>query len=67
MDGYYRDGDLSLRLIKAVWRRLERDDFSSIRHLALSFCLSVIFFEKPVPTFPDHAPVLAFRRTVLMV
>src|SRR6267378_1896654 len=34
---------------------LERDDFSSNRHPALSFCLSMIFSEKPVPTFPDHA------------
>jgi hypothetical protein len=33
----------------------ERDDFSSNRHPALSFCLSMIFFGKPVPTFPDHA------------
>jgi len=31
------------------------DDFSSNRHPALSFCLSMIFSEKPVPTFPDHA------------
>jgi hypothetical protein len=29
---------------------LERDDFSSNRHPALSFCLSMIFSEKPVPT-----------------
>src|SRR5258705_11673982 len=35
--------------------RLERDDFSSSRHPALSFCLSMIFFGKPVSTFPDHA------------
>jgi len=34
---------------------LERDDFSSNRHPALSFCLSMVFFGKPVPTFPDHA------------
>src|SRR5437762_14012505 len=34
---------------------LERDDFSSNRHPALSFCLSL--FGKPVPTFPDHALV----------
>src|SRR5258705_12411316 len=42
---------------------LERDDFSSNRHPALSFCLSMISAqtlrvcreEKPVPTFPDHA------------
>ena len=42
---------------KCIDRRvsLGRDDFSSIRHLALSFCLSMIFFGKPVPTFPDHA------------
>ncbi|MGO8909505.1 MAG: hypothetical protein ACLQDM_09320 [Bradyrhizobium sp.] len=43
---------------------LERDDFSLNRHLALSFCLSMISAQtlrvcregKPVPTFPDHAP-----------
>ena len=42
---------------------LERDDFSSNRHPALSFCLSMIPAQtlrvcregKPVPTFPDHA------------
>src|SRR5467141_4835873 len=44
-------------------RPLERDDFSSNRHPALSFCLSMISAQtlrvcregKPVPTFPDHA------------
>ena len=42
---------------------LERDDFSSNRHPALSFCLGMISGQtlrvcpegKPVPTFPDHA------------
>ena len=43
--------------------RLERDDFSSNRHLALSFCLSMISATnafrvcregKPLHTFPDH-------------
>src|SRR6267143_4029332 len=42
---------------------LERDDFSSNRHPALSYCLSIISAQtlrvcregKPVPTFPDHA------------
>src|SRR6266481_4540855 len=42
---------------------LERDDFSSNRHPALSLCLSMISGQtlrvcpegKPVPTFPDHA------------
>src|SRR6202043_2267030 len=42
---------------------LERDDFSSNRHPALSLCLSMISAQtlrvcregKPVPTFPDHA------------
>src|SRR5438552_2024621 len=28
-------------------------------HSALSFCLSMIFFGKPVPTFPDHALEIA--------
>ena len=44
---------------------LERDDFSSNFHPGLSFCLSMISAqtrsafvarEKPVSTFPDHAP-----------
>ena len=42
---------------------LERDDFSSNRHPAPAFCLSMISAQtlrvcregKPVPTFPDHA------------
>src|SRR6516165_7400816 len=34
---------------------LERDDFSSNHHPAPAFCLSMIFFLKPVPTFRDHA------------
>src|SRR5258705_8217617 len=46
-----------------MMRSLERDDFSSNRHPALSFCLSMISAQtlrvcregKPVPTFPDHA------------
>jgi hypothetical protein len=29
--------------------------FGLDRHRALSFCLSMIFFGKPVSTFPDHA------------
>src|ERR1700692_3146164 len=49
--------------------RLERDDFSSNRHPALSFCLSMISAQtlrvcregKPVPTFPDRA-LFARRR-----
>ena len=47
---------------------IDRDDFSSNRHPALSFCLSMIFSRKPVPTFPDHAlsppeaPQAMFRR-----
>jgi hypothetical protein len=48
------------RVLKAIFWVLERDDFSSNHHPALSFCLSMIFFGKPVPTFPDHA--LTFRR-----
>ena len=34
---------------------LERDDFSSNRHHVLISSWSMIFFGKPVPTFPDHA------------
>src|SRR5882724_6453763 len=45
---------------------LERDDFSSNRHPALSFCLSMIFSENRYPpsdqvrghAFPDHALAL---------
>ena len=35
--------------------RLEQDDFSSNRHPALSLCLSMSFFAKPVPTFAADA------------
>src|SRR5438874_2636610 len=42
---------------------LERDDFPSNRHPTLSFCLSMIFFRKPVSTFPDHALGGARTRT----
>src|SRR6516164_5176661 len=47
--------------IPFLWReqcsrdRLERDSFTSNRHRALVYCLSMIFFGKPVSTFPDHA------------
>src|SRR5262245_64745951 len=34
---------------------LARDDFSSNRHLALTYSWSMIFFRKPVSTFRDHA------------
>jgi hypothetical protein len=34
---------------------LEQDDFSSNRHPALSLCLSMSFFAKPLPTFAGHA------------
>ena len=36
---------------KGFFAGLERDDFSSIRHLALSFCLSMIFSENRCPLF----------------
>src|SRR5437588_652946 len=39
---------------------LERDDFRSNRHPAvISFCLSMSFFTKPVPTFAGHALAIA--------
>jgi hypothetical protein len=52
---------------------LERDDFSSNRHPALSFCLRMISAQtlgvcregKPVPTFPDHAPASRTLLTLL--
>ncbi len=45
--GFIRPGDPAI---------LERDDFSSNRHPALSFfCLSMIFSENRYPLFPDHA------------
>jgi len=34
---------------------LKRDGFSSNRHPALSYCWSMMFFRKPVPTFRHHA------------
>ncbi len=46
-------------------RSIERDGFSSNRHLALSFCSSMIFFGKPVPTFSDHALGAASSRRSL--
>jgi hypothetical protein len=36
---------------------LERYEFRMNRHRALASCLRMIFFGKPVSTFPDHAPV----------
>ena len=45
----------------AIVPPLERDDFSSSRHPALSFFLfEHDLFGKPVPTFPDHA-LIEFR------
>ena len=39
-------------LLAGLFRRpLERDDFSSNRHRALSFCLSMIFSENRFPLF----------------
>src|SRR6266478_1899277 len=48
---------------RATTASLERDDFRMNRHRALAYCLSMIFFGKPVSTphqvrgrlFPDHA------------
>jgi general secretion pathway protein N len=37
----------------------EQDDFSSNRHPALTFCLRMSLFAKPVPTFAGHALLLA--------
>src|SRR5260370_32399959 len=56
---------VGVRTPKIQFLCLERDDFSSNRHPALSFCLSMISAQtlrvcregKPVPTFPDHALV----------
>jgi hypothetical protein len=43
-------------IVRAItkWRlvaALERDDFSSKRHLALAICLRMIFFENRAPLF----------------
>src|SRR5271165_6878783 len=48
---------------------VRQDDFSSNRHPALSLCLSMSFFAKPVPTFAGHAlapclSVIFFRKPV---
>ena len=40
-----------LQVKRARGLRLERDDFSSNRHPALSFCLSMIFSENRYPLF----------------
>src|SRR5216683_6492999 len=45
---------------------LERDDFSSNRHPALS-CLSMSFFAKPAPTFAGHALGIALGVIVATV
>src|SRR5207248_8344596 len=59
-------GSLLLRGVSAgAAGGLEQDDFSSNRHPALYFCLSMIFFGKPVPTFPDHALVLLSQKVAL--
>jgi hypothetical protein len=34
---------------------LARDGFKSNRHRALAYWLRMIFFGKPLHTFPDHA------------
>jgi len=44
---------------------LERDDFSSNHHPALTFCLSMIFFRKPVSTFRDHALIVLWATLVV--
>jgi hypothetical protein len=38
---------------------LERDDFSLSHHPALTFCFARDLFRKPVPTFRDHALMIA--------
>src|SRR3984893_14983845 len=57
------DGGQTVARCRGFENTLERDDFSSNRHPALSSCLSMISAQtlrvcregKPVPTFPDHA------------
>jgi hypothetical protein len=34
---------------------LKRDDFRMNHHRASAYCLRMIFFGKPLHTFPDHA------------
>ena len=49
----WAEGSLGFEQRSSVERsqRLERDDFSSNRHPALSFCLSMIFSENRYPLF----------------
>src|SRR6516165_6174290 len=49
---------LAISVLPSGLHLLERDDFSSNHHPALTFCLSMIFFRKPVPTFRDHALIV---------
>ena len=42
-------------------RLLEHDVIRWNRHHALALCLSMIFFGKPVSTFPDHALIHKFH------
>jgi uncharacterized protein (TIRG00374 family) len=62
--GNWRSGRLRSTTGRRFHRRrpetigfLERDDFSSSYHRALTFCLARDLLRKPVPTFRDHALV----------
>src|SRR5215470_8295449 len=41
--------------------RPKRDEIGTDHHRALDSCLGMIFFGKPLHTFPDHALVSRFR------
>jgi hypothetical protein len=47
--------------IADVHRGLDEDDLSLNHHPALTSCLSMIFFRKPVSTFRDHALVPVYE------
>ena len=49
---------VGLFTIMTALAKLERDDFSSNHHPALSSCFARDLFRKPVPTFRDHALAL---------
>jgi hypothetical protein len=45
---------------------LKRDEIGTNRHRALGYCLSTIFSEKPLHTFPDHALGFTMRHGIVV-
>jgi iron uptake system EfeUOB component EfeO/EfeM len=56
-----------MKAVESRARALEQDDLSLNHHPAPTSCLSMIFFRKPVPTFRDHALLLASTLALTVV